>query len=193
VITTGKEAKLTERARGSRARGGRTPASAARSVGADDQRPVLIVNVDVVEADGPSARSCDVRLMRSLRDPAAQRPWGADGSEVTAVVILRDVTPSRVVSCVRAATRGGSISPELLGQLLPVDEQARADAGEPQLSDREYDVLRMLADGESTRGIAERLSYSERTVKNIVRDLLVKLNCKTRAHAVALAARQGVI
>ena len=51
----------------------------------------------------------------------------------------------------------------------------------------------MLADGESTRGIAERLSYSERTVKNIVRDLLVKLNCKTRAHAVALAVRQGVI
>ena len=51
----------------------------------------------------------------------------------------------------------------------------------------------MLADGESTRGIAQRLSYSERTVKNIVHDLLAKLNCKTRAHAVALAARQGVI
>jgi len=42
-------------------------------------------------------------------------------------------------------------------------------------------VLRMLADGETTRGIAERLNYSERTVKNIVRDLLSKLNCKTRA------------
>ena len=72
-------------------------------------------------------------------------------------------------------------------------EEALADAREPQLSDREYEVLRMLAEGESTRGIATQLSYSERTVKNIVRDLLVKLNGKTRAHAVALATRQGVI
>ena len=51
----------------------------------------------------------------------------------------------------------------------------------------------MLADGQSTREIAERLSYSERTVKNIVRDLLIKLNCKTRAHAVGFATRRGVI
>ncbi len=50
-----------------------------------------------------------------------------------------------------------------------------------------------LADGDSTRDIALRLSYSERTVKNIVRDLLVKLNGRTRAHAVALASRQGLI
>ena len=65
--------------------------------------------------------------------------------------------------------------------------------GEPGLTDREYAVLQMLADGQNTREIAERLSYSKRTVKNIVRDLLVKLNGRTRAHAVALAAQQGVI
>ena len=110
------------------------------------------------------------------------------------MLILRAMPPSRLVSCVRAATRaGGSISPELLCQLLPEVEGTRPDPTQPQLTDREYDVLRMLADGESTRGIAERLSYSERTVKNIVRGLLVKLGCRTRAHAVALAARQGVI
>ena len=63
----------------------------------------------------------------------------------------------------------------------------------PQLSQREHQVLRLLADGESTRGIAQRLNYSERTVKNIVHDLLVKLDCRTRAHAVALAATRGVI
>jgi DNA-binding NarL/FixJ family response regulator len=133
--------------------------------------------------------------VRSARETAAaDRAWDPDGGEVTAVVILRDATPSHVVSCVRAATRGGgSISPELLDQLLPVGQEARSEPGRPYLSDREYDVLRMLADGESTRGIAEQLSYSERTVKNIVHDLLVKLGCKTRAHAVAHAARQGVI
>jgi DNA-binding CsgD family transcriptional regulator len=165
------------------------------------RRPVLIVRVDVADIErdqtpdsSASTRRCDVRLVRSVHNSPAEQGWDCDG-EVTAVVILRDATPSRVVSCVRAATRGGgSISPELLGQLLPVGQDAHADQSEePQLSDREYDVLRMLADGENTRGIAERLSYSERTVKNIVHDLLAKLNCKTRAHAVALAARQGVI
>jgi DNA-binding NarL/FixJ family response regulator len=109
-------------------------------------------------------------------------------------VILREATPARVASCVRAAVQDqGSISRERLNGLLALGEGKRSDRSEPQLTNREYDVLRMLADGESTRGIAQRLSYSERTVKNIVRDLLVKLNGKTRAHAVALAARQGVI
>jgi DNA-binding NarL/FixJ family response regulator len=63
----------------------------------------------------------------------------------------------------------------------------------PGLAGREVSVLRLLAEGESTREIAENLSYSERTVKNIVHDLLMKLDCRTRAHAVALATRQGVI
>ena len=68
-----------------------------------------------------------------------------------------------------------------------------ADGVEQVLTHREFDVLRLLADGSTTREIAERLSYSERTIKNIVRSLLEKLNCRTRAHAVALAARQGVV
>lgn len=80
-----------------------------------------------------------------------------------------------------------------------VHEPVRTKAGhrpEPsdrELTSRELAVLRMLADGEVTRGIAEQLNYSERTVKNIVRDVLVKLNCRTRAHAAALATRRGLI
>jgi DNA-binding CsgD family transcriptional regulator len=148
--------------------------------------------------DGPSfgvsaapTLNCDVRLLRAARHPSSN----GEGGEVTAVVILRDVTPARVVAGVRAATRsGGPLSPELLGQRHAVEGGALGPGrGEPGLNDREYAVLQMLADGESTREIAERLSYSERTVKNIVRDLLLKLNGRTRAHAVALAAQQGVI
>jgi DNA-binding NarL/FixJ family response regulator len=157
---------------------------------------MLIIEVDVAGSDAvdvPGPRY-DARLVRGAHDGSADRSRHSRGGEVTAALILRDVTPSRVVSCVRAATSGGgSISPELLGQLLPEGARTRPDPSQPQLTDREYDVLRMLADGESTRGIAERLSYSERTVKNIVHDLLVKLGCRTRAHAVALATRQGVI
>lgn len=54
-------------------------------------------------------------------------------------------------------------------------------------------MLALLADGSDTKGIAEDLCYSERTIKNIVHDLLTKMNCRNRAHAVAQAARQGVI
>jgi DNA-binding CsgD family transcriptional regulator len=139
---------------------------------------------------GAPALNCDVRLLRRTR----HRSSNGDGGEVTAVVILRDVTPARVVAGVRAATRsGGPLSPELLGQRRPVEGVPGPGRGEPGLTEREYAVLQMLADGASTREIAERLNYSERTVKNIVRDLLIKLNCKTRAQAVALAARRGVI
>ena len=51
----------------------------------------------------------------------------------------------------------------------------------------------MLADGEDTRGIAQGLCYSERTVKNVVHDVLTKLSCRTRAQAVATATRAGII
>jgi DNA-binding NarL/FixJ family response regulator len=60
-------------------------------------------------------------------------------------------------------------------------------------SGRERRVLQMLSDGEDTRAIALGLSYSERTVKNVVHDVLTKLNCRTRAQAVGLATRSGVI
>jgi DNA-binding CsgD family transcriptional regulator len=165
-------------------------------------RPVLVVKVDVAgpDEDGMPPRRCDVRLIRSrsngngsARSSAGRSLWSWDGGEITAVLILRDATPARVVSCVRAATRGGSISPELLHRLMPNGDGTSHERPYPQLSDREHEVLRMLADGESTRGIAERLCYSERTVKNIVHDLLATLGCKTRAHAVAAATRHGVI
>jgi DNA-binding NarL/FixJ family response regulator len=155
-----------------------------------------LVNVDVagIQQRGAGAGGCQVRLLHPTGTPAVQQAQDPHHEQVTAVVILRDAAPSRVASCVRAAVNGnGSISREHLSALLSSAESERSERSEPQLSDREYDVLRMLADGESTRGIAQRLSYSERTVKNIVRDLLVKLNGKTRAHAVALAAQQGVI
>jgi DNA-binding CsgD family transcriptional regulator len=157
---------------------------------------LLVVNVDVagIEERGSRARRCQVRLLRPAGAPTAQQVGDSRRGQVTAVVILRDAAPSQVASCVRAAVHGeGSISRKRLGVPLPSGEGKRSNGSESQLTNREYDVLRMLADGDSTREIAHRLSYSERTVKNIVRDLLVKLNGKTRAHAVALATRQGVI
>ncbi|HTQ67186.1 MAG TPA: LuxR C-terminal-related transcriptional regulator [Solirubrobacteraceae bacterium] len=160
------------------------------------RRPVLIVQVDVGETtgDGSQASRCDVRMVPSVGQLSVEEAWASAGDGVSAVVILRNATPSSVFSCVRAAAGdvdGGG--PALAGQLLPDGLEERQDPPMHTLSDREFDVLRMLADGESTRGIAQRLNYSERTVKNVVHDLLAKMGCRTRAHAVALATRQGVI
>jgi DNA-binding NarL/FixJ family response regulator len=62
-----------------------------------------------------------------------------------------------------------------------------------QLSARDLEVLRLLADGRSTAGIAEDLAYSESTIKNVIHDLVRHLGARNRAHAVATAIRGGAI
>ena len=152
-----------------------------------DGHAVLVFDVDAlgVEREAASAR-CDVRLVDLEQARDAARGQRRDPS---AVLVLRALTRARLVTCLRAvAGDGGSIPPELLCRMLSSPPEP-----ETRLTRRELDVLRLLADGDSTRDIADRMNYSERTVKNIVRDLLVKLNGRTRAHAVALAARRGLI
>ena len=162
------------------ARGNGGPEDARRG-----NTPVLVIRID--GAGGQDLSHCEVRVLPGP-PPEVARSVG-----VTAVLILRDATAGQVASSLRAATRGGSLSPELLDRLLPAEEGGAQDAERVALSEREHEVLLMLAEGATTRGIAEKLSYSERTVKNIVHDILEKLECKTRAHAVALAVRRGVI
>lgn len=61
------------------------------------------------------------------------------------------------------------------------------------LETREVDVLGLLAEGLSTFEIAQRLNYSERTVKNIIHGVLSRLKLRNRAHAVAFAVRTGAL
>ena len=171
-------------------------ASRGRRALESDRRPVLVVQVDVAAptGDGAGASACHVRMVPSVGQASLEEAWASAGDGVSAVVILRNATPSSVFSCVRAAVGDGDgASPVLADQFLAPAPEERMDAAAHTMSDREFDVLRMLADGEGTRGIAQRLNYSERTVKNIVHDLLAKMGCRTSAQAVALATRQGVI
>ena len=88
------------------------------------------------------------------------------------------------------------MAPELLGNLLArrLARGARArPARAAQLTDREQQVLSLIAAGHPTREVAQELCYSERTVKNVLHDVVTKLNARSRSQAVAFAVREGLI
>ncbi len=65
--------------------------------------------------------------------------------------------------------------------------------GGPAFTERELDVLRLLAEGLETDEIAVKLAYSERTVKNVIHGINHRYGLRNRSHAVAFALRTGVI
>lgn len=77
------------------------------------------------------------------------------------------------------------------GSVIPFTPPAR-DVG-PDPTPREIEVLQLVADGLVNREIGERLFLSEETVKSHVRHLLAKLQARSRAHAVAVGFRRGLI
>ncbi|MGH8976179.1 MAG: response regulator transcription factor, partial [Acidimicrobiia bacterium] len=104
------------------------------------------------------------------------------------------VTPAAFLHCLRAVAGGnGSIPAAALASLLAGPGPGRRPGSSGHLTSRELEVLRLLSRGQNTREIASGLSYSEKTVKNIVHDLLVRMNCRNRAQAVALATQRGLI
>ncbi|MGI5144571.1 MULTISPECIES: response regulator transcription factor [unclassified Streptomyces] len=119
---------------------------------------------------------------------------------VGAIIWRREATAHRLVQAVVAASRGdGDLPSDLLGRLISqVGTLHRGAAGRPGASSlgfapREVDVLRLVAEGLDTAEIASKLSYSERTVKNVLHGLTTRLHLRNRAHAVAYALREGYI
>ncbi|WUJ70732.1 response regulator transcription factor [Kribbella soli] len=119
---------------------------------------------------------------------------------VSGVLRRTEATADRIVHLVQAAAAGdGSLPPDLLGRLLGQVSRMQRHVLAPRglshtgLSDRETQVLRLVADGKDTQEIARELSYSERTVKNVLHDVTSRLQLKNRSHAVAYALREGLI
>jgi DNA-binding NarL/FixJ family response regulator len=158
------------------------------------------LDVLVFEATGGALRRAvrladdhRVRLVATVRTAGEQHLREIVDAGVGAVLPHDTLTPENLVSSVRAVVAGTVALPgDLLARLI-AHVRRSSQLGPAGLNSRERSVLRLLADGLDTRGIAEDLCFSERTVKNVVHDLLTKLDCRTRAQAVALATREGVI
>lgn len=110
------------------------------------------------------------------------------------------LTPQMLAAAVNATANGGGVvAPELLAPLLHGIARVAREQLEPRglslslLTKREQRVLQLLAEGQSTHEVAVTLSYSERTVKNILHDVVIKFNARTRSQAVAYAVRAGLI
>lgn len=119
---------------------------------------------------------------------------------VVAVLIRSAMSIERLTDYVVTAANGGArLSSAMLGDLFRHVHQLQHELKDqlgmshPGLTRREVDILRLLAEGYSTREIGAKLSYSERTIKNALSTLLSKLGLRNRAHAVAYALRAGAV
>ncbi|HEV2457826.1 MAG TPA: response regulator transcription factor [Ktedonobacterales bacterium] len=110
--------------------------------------------------------------------------------------LLKDVGTTELADAIRKAARGEAVlHPHVAARLIQDlrGKQHSADAAEPLLSDREREVLRLIADGCSNADIAERLVISEYTVKNHVSNILGKLHLADRTQAAVYAWRSGLV
>jgi RNA polymerase sigma factor (sigma-70 family) len=116
--------------------------------------------------------------------------------------ILKDATRQELIRAVRLIAEGGAIiAPTMMPDLLRQMERLMATQGSPLLADalqdtlteREIEVLRLIAEGCTNQQIAEMLIISPTTVKTHVQNILQKLNVSDRTQAAVYAVRSGLI
>lgn len=110
--------------------------------------------------------------------------------------LLKDVGPDELAEAVRKAARGEAVlHPRVAARVVQELHGAHQEVPNPftELSDRELEVLRLIADGLSNAEIAERLVLSEKTVKSHVSNILGKLHLADRTQAAVYAWREGVV
>ncbi|WP_308258566.1 helix-turn-helix transcriptional regulator [Saccharothrix obliqua] len=156
---------------------GEEVAARLRGLAAQVRVPVVLVLDEIGEADVLTAVEC----------------------RAVAILPRAGATGDRVLRAVLAAASGGGVMPpnmvaELLDHVRRLQRQLVAPASERgKLTNREVEVLRLMADGLDTAEIASTLCYSERTIKNVFYGITSRLNLRNRPHAVAYALRKGVI
>lgn len=112
--------------------------------------------------------------------------------------LLKDSSIEEVAQGIRVVADGQSlISPSMAAKLIDefktMSRPERSTGPALKLTDRELEVLRLVAKGLSNREVAQRLAISENTVKNHVRNMLEKLQLHSRMEAVMYAVREKIV
>src|SRR2546423_2247962 len=113
--------------------------------------------------------------------------------------LLKDSSIQDLIAGIHAASRGESlISPHIAAKVL---QRVRASSSQPEiaetiraeLSDREIEVLKLIANGKDNAVIAGELHISPKTVKNHISNILMKLQIDNRIQAAVYAVRSGIV
>jgi DNA-binding NarL/FixJ family response regulator len=114
--------------------------------------------------------------------------------------LLKEISSEEVADSIRSVVEGHSrISPAMASKLLSEfqamtkREDDRQPLSPPRLTDRELEVLSLVAQGKGNRDIAGELFISENTVKNHIRNILEKLQLHSRMEAVIYAVREKLL
>lgn len=167
-----------------------------------------LVDADVLLLDGDIGGAAalvqeitvatNTRILICLREPTPGDVLGAIGNGAAGALARDLMTPDTVLAAVRAVFSGifaldGGVLRALTATAHLAADGPRAVRGSGSFSAREQTVLSLVAAGLSNREIAQRLSYSERTIKTVLHDIVTKLGVKTRSQAVAMAMRERMI
>lgn len=149
----------------------------------DLQMPRLggVEAIAAIRAEQPSARI--LVLTTYGGDVRAERVFKAGAMGF----LLKSTLHRELVDAIRAVHAGRRYVPSAIA------DEIVAHMGDDRLSERELEVLRLVADGQGNKGVARALAISEETVKAHLKSIFTKLGVADRTHAVTVAVRRGII
>ena len=173
------------------------------SDGAETIEKLRATDVDVLLLDVRMPRKSGLDVLKELGTPPPTLVLTTfDDSDVVLEAIragargfmLKDVSYEQLISAIRAIACGDTVfQPAVTQRLLRAVDRDRALKPEEQLTEREIEVIRLMAGGYSNKEIAHALGTAEGTIKNHVSSILSKMGVRDRTRAVLKALEAGLL